>query len=73
LSYGGRLVLINLVLSSLTMFMMSFFEISKGVIKKLDQYSSLLWQGGKGKKKYCLAKWTYCVTLKAKDVSVLLI
>jgi hypothetical protein len=55
------------------MFMMSFFEISKGVIKKLDQYSSLLWQGGKGKKKYCLAKWTYCVTLKAKDVSVLLI
>jgi hypothetical protein len=28
---GGRLVLINSVLSSLPMFMMSFFEISKGI------------------------------------------
>jgi hypothetical protein len=27
LSYGGRLVLINSVLSSLPMFMMSFFEV----------------------------------------------
>jgi hypothetical protein len=35
LTYGGRLVLINSVLSSLTMFMMSFFEIPKGILKKL--------------------------------------
>jgi hypothetical protein len=35
LSYGGRLVLINSVLSNLPMFMMSFFEIPKGVLKKL--------------------------------------
>jgi hypothetical protein len=28
---GGRLVLINSVLSSLPMFMMSFFEIPKGI------------------------------------------
>jgi hypothetical protein len=33
LSYGGKLVLLNSVLSSLSMFMMSFFEIPKGVIK----------------------------------------
>jgi hypothetical protein len=31
---GGRLVLINSVLTSLVMFMMSFFEVLKGVLKK---------------------------------------
>jgi hypothetical protein len=36
LSSGGRLVLINSVLSSLPMSMMSFFRISKGVLEKLD-------------------------------------
>ena len=35
MSVGGRLVLINLVLSSLVMFMISFFEIPKGDLKKL--------------------------------------
>ena len=40
LSYGGRLVLINLVLISLAMFMMSFFEVPKGILKKLDFYRS---------------------------------
>jgi hypothetical protein len=31
---GGRLVLINIVISSLTMFMLSVFEISKEVLEK---------------------------------------
>jgi hypothetical protein len=35
LSVEGRLVLINLVLSSLPLFMLSFFKISKGVLEKL--------------------------------------
>jgi hypothetical protein len=35
LSYGGRLVLLNSVLSSLPMFMISFFEVPKGVLKTL--------------------------------------
>ena len=39
-SVGGRLVLINSVLSSLPMFMMSFFEIPRGVSKKLDYFRS---------------------------------
>jgi hypothetical protein len=34
LSVGGRLVLINSVLSSLPIFMMSFFELPKGVLQK---------------------------------------
>jgi hypothetical protein len=39
LSYSDRLVLINLVLTSLTMFMLSFFEIPKEVPKRLDIFT----------------------------------
>ena len=45
LSYGDRLVLINSVLTSLPMFLLSFFEIPKGVRKRLDFYRSrFFWQ-----------------------------
>jgi hypothetical protein len=40
LSYGDRLILINSVLTSLPMFMLSFFEIPKGVRKRLDFFRS---------------------------------
>jgi hypothetical protein len=40
LSVGGRLVLINSVLTSLVIFMMSFSEISRGVLEKIDYYIS---------------------------------
>jgi hypothetical protein len=57
LSSGGRLVLINSVLSSLPMFMMSFFRIPKGVLEKLNYYRSrFFWQCDEHKKKYRLAK-----------------
>lgn len=52
-------MLINSVLSSLPMFMMSFFRIPKGVLKKLDYYRSrYFWQCYEHKKKYTLAKWS---------------
>jgi hypothetical protein len=58
LSYGRRLVLIKSVLSSLAMFMLSFFEVPKEVLHKLDFYRSrFFWQGDNHKKKYRLAKW----------------
>jgi hypothetical protein len=51
MSYGGRLVLINSILSSLTMFMLSFYEVMKEVLHKLDYYGSrFFWQGGNHKK-----------------------
>jgi hypothetical protein len=54
----GRLVLINSVLSRLALFMMSFFEVPKGILYKLDYYRSrFFWQGNDHKKKYRLAKW----------------
>ncbi len=58
LSLGGRLTLINSVLSSLPMYMMSFLAIPSGVRKKLDYFRSrFYWQGDGHKKKYRLAKW----------------
>ena len=57
LSIGSRLTLINSVLSSLPMYMMSFFEIPKGVLKKLDYFRSrFYWQGDESRRKYRLAK-----------------
>ena len=57
LSVGGRLVLLNSVLSSLPMFMLSFFELPKGVLKKLDYFRSrFCWQSDEHKKKYRLTK-----------------
>jgi hypothetical protein len=40
LSYGDRLILINSVLTSLPMFLLTFFEIPEGVRKRLDFYRS---------------------------------
>ena len=40
LSYGGRLTLINSVLSNLSVYMLSFFEIPKEVLKKLNFFRS---------------------------------
>jgi hypothetical protein len=37
---GGRLVLIKSVLSTLPMFMLSFFEVPKGVLEKIDYFLS---------------------------------
>jgi hypothetical protein len=58
MSVGGRLVLINSVLTSLAIFMMSFFEVPKGVLEKIDYFRSrFFWQGDGHKKKYRLARW----------------
>ena len=52
LSYGDRLVLINFVLTSLPMFMLSFLEVPIGVRKRLDVYRSrFFWQCDQFKRK----------------------
>jgi hypothetical protein len=59
LSYGDRLILINSVLTSLPMFMLSFFEIPIGVRKRLDFFRSrFFWQSDGHKRKYRLTKWS---------------
>ena len=65
LSVGRRLVLINSILSSLPMFMLSFFEVPRGVLKKLDYFMSrFFWQSDDYKKKYRLTKWEIVCTPK---------
>jgi hypothetical protein len=50
--------LINSVLSSLALFMLSFYEVPKEILHKLDFYrSTFFWQGDDHKKKYRLVKW----------------
>jgi hypothetical protein len=57
LSMGGQLVLINSVLTSLMMFMLSFCEVPNGVLEKIDNYRSwFIWQNDHQKKKYRLTK-----------------
>jgi hypothetical protein len=66
LSLGGRLVLINAVLSNMVLYMISFFQIPKGVLKRLDYFRSrFFWQGDSEKKKYRLTKWS--VVCRPKD------
>ena len=61
----GRLVLINSVLSSLPMFMFSFFEVPRGSLKKLDYFRSrFFWQSDDHKKKYRLTRWKVVCTPK---------
>jgi hypothetical protein len=64
-SSGGRLVLINSVLSSLPMSLMSFLRIPKNVLEKLDYYRSrFFWKCDEHKKKYWLAKWSIFINLR---------
>ena len=59
LSLGGRLVLINSILTNMVLYMISFFQLLKGVLKRLDYFRSrFFWQGDSEKKKYRLTKWS---------------
>ena len=61
LSTRGRLTLINSVLSSLPMYMMSFFEIPKGVRKKLDYFRSrFFWQSDENKENTVWQSGVFC-------------
>jgi hypothetical protein len=65
-------VLINSVLTSLTMFMLSFFEVPKGVLEKIDYYRSrFFWQNDSQKKKYRLAKWDMICQPREQDSLVI--
>jgi hypothetical protein len=56
LSARGRLVVLNSVLCNLSIFMMSFFEIPKEVLKGLDQIRSKFFWEGEREKKYHLTQ-----------------
>lgn len=58
LNIAGRTSLINSSLTSLTLFMLSFYGLPKGIKKKYDRpRASFLWSGEKEKLKYHLVAW----------------
>ncbi|GKV45171.1 hypothetical protein SLEP1_g52281 [Rubroshorea leprosula] len=58
LSFGGRITLINSVLSSLPVFMMSAYQIPKGILYTLDKIRRcFFWGGGEELKKTNWVKW----------------
>jgi hypothetical protein len=58
LSYGGRIVLINSVLSSLPLYFFSFFKAPKCIIQQLVRIQrNFLWGGGLDFKKICWISW----------------
>jgi hypothetical protein len=51
LSLGGRLVLINSILTNMVLHMISFFLLPRGILQKLDYYRSrFFWQGDSEKR-----------------------
>jgi hypothetical protein len=66
LSIGGILVLVNSVLSNVGLYMISFFQVSKGVLNRLDYFHShFFWQGDSEKKKYWSTRWN--IVCRPKD------
>ena len=57
-SIGGRTILINSSLTSVSLFMMSFYRIPMGIVKRKDIFRSrFLWSSDPDKKKYHLVAW----------------
>ena len=73
LSAGDRLTLVNACLSSLPLFMLSFLEAPKGVLKKWDIHRKrMIWNENENKKKYHLVKWeTVCLPKESGGLGVL--
>jgi hypothetical protein len=58
LSYGGRITLINSVLSSLPLYFFSFFKAPKCIIQQLVRIQrNFLWEEGLNDKKICWVNW----------------
>lgn len=58
LCIGGRAVLVNSCLSSVPLYMLSFLEAPKGVIKRMNYFKArLLWQEHHDKRRCHLVNW----------------
>ena len=67
LSIGGRITLINAVLSAMPLYAFSLYRVPSTVIKDIDKIRCrFLWQGTtKSRKKYALVNWS--IVCKPKD------
>ena len=78
ISMPGRLTLINVVLTALPLFYLSFFRALKAVINRLSAIQrQFLWGGNQEGKKIAWVSWTQCSTsrdvggLGVKDLRIL--
>lgn len=74
LSYHGRLILVNSVLSALPTFYMCSLQLPPQIIKQIDRYRKhCLWSGGDiNRKGTCLAAWeTACRTKKEGGLGII--
>jgi hypothetical protein len=71
--YGGKGVVINAFLSSIPLYMFSFYRFHVGVHKRFSIYRSrLLWQEEQGVRKYHLVDWeTVCTPKDLSGLGVL--
>jgi hypothetical protein len=63
LSFGGRLVLLKSVMTSLPVYALSFFKPPSGIISSLESLlSNFFWGGGEGHRKNAWISWqTVCM------------
>jgi hypothetical protein len=68
LSYGGRIILLNSVLSSIPLYWLALFRIPQKIRLKIDKLRNFfLWYGGHAvKKKYTLVVWNVVRKSKAQ-------
>ena len=68
LSVGGLLVLVNSALSSLSMLMLSFYQILLEIVKRIEyQRSRFFWQMTGIKTNMCWSNGTFSANLKNKE------
>jgi hypothetical protein len=71
LSVGGRLVLINPILTSMVLFMLSFFQVPSGVIGKIEYFRSRFFcQNDEHKKKY-ISQMRHTINQRIKGMGIM--
>lgn len=64
LSFGGRLILLKYVLSSIPVYFLSFFRAPTGIISSIESlFKNFFWGGGEDIKKIAWVNWnSVCLT-----------
>jgi hypothetical protein len=72
LSYGGRLILLKSVLSSIPVYFLSFFKAPSGIISSLDSiFCQFFWGGSEDTRKLAWIKWdTICMKRECGGLGV---
>jgi hypothetical protein len=73
LAMGGKVNLINSSLSSIPLYMLSFYRVAKGPKTRMDKHRSrFLWEEEKNKKRYHLVNWdTVCLPKSQGGLGIL--